>query len=38
MEQALRNAIEESGRSLSAYVGEVDDKIDRSLVRTAAEK
>jgi len=31
MEQALLNAIEESGRSLSAYVGEVEDKLDRSL-------
>jgi biopolymer transport protein ExbB/TolQ len=38
MEQALRNAIEESNRSLSAYIGEVEDKIDRSLVRTTAEK
>jgi DNA anti-recombination protein RmuC len=31
MEAALRNSIEESSRSLSAYIGEVDDKIDRSL-------
>jgi mannitol-specific phosphotransferase system IIBC component len=31
METALRNSIEESSRSLSAYIGEVDDKIDRSL-------
>lgn len=38
MEQALRNTIEESGRSLSAYVGEVDDKLDRSLGRPASEK
>ena len=38
MEQTLRNAVEESGRSLSAYVGEVDDKIDRSLARATAEK
>lgn len=38
MEQALRNSIEESNRSLSAYVGEVDDKLDRSLARPVAEK
>lgn len=31
METALRNSIEESSRSLSAYIGEVDDKLDRSL-------
>ncbi len=31
MEQAMLNAIEESNRSLSAYVGEVEDKLDRSL-------
>lgn len=31
MEQGLRTSIEESGRSLSAYVGEVEDKLDRSL-------
>lgn len=29
MEQALRNVVEESGRSLSAYIGEVEDKLDR---------
>ncbi len=28
MEQTLRNIIEESGRSLSAYIGEVEDKLD----------
>ena len=38
MEQALRNTIEESGRTLSAYVGEVDDKLDHSLGRPASEK
>jgi uncharacterized integral membrane protein len=38
MEQALRNNIEESNRSLSAYIGEVEDKIDRSLMRTTVEK
>jgi mannitol-specific phosphotransferase system IIBC component len=39
METALRNSIEESGRSLSAYIGEVDDKLDRSLAsRPPAEK
>lgn len=31
MQQALRNVIEESSRSLSAYIGEVEDKLDRSL-------
>lgn len=30
-ELTLRNAIEESGRSLSAYIGEVEDKLDRGL-------
>ena len=29
MEQTLRNVVEESGRSLSAYIGEVEDKLDR---------
>lgn len=38
MEQALRNAIEESSRSLSAYIGEVEDKLDRGLARPPAEK
>lgn len=38
MEQALRNSIEESNRSLSAYVGEVEDKLDRSLAHPPAEK
>jgi mannitol-specific phosphotransferase system IIBC component len=39
METALRNSIEESSRSLSAYIGEVDDKLDRSLAgRPASEK
>ena len=38
VEQALLSAIEESGRSLSAYVGEVDDKLDRSLGKPAADK
>lgn len=31
METAMRNSIEESSQSLSAYIGEVDDKLDRSL-------
>jgi uncharacterized integral membrane protein len=31
METALRTAIEESSSGLSAYLGEVDDKLDRSL-------
>lgn len=31
MEQALLAAMEESVRSLSAYIGEVEDKLDRSL-------
>ncbi len=31
MEQALRNSFEESSHSLSAYIGEVEDKLDRSL-------
>jgi uncharacterized integral membrane protein len=30
-EQALRAAVEESGRILSAHLGEVEDKLDRSL-------
>lgn len=38
MEEALRNSIEESGRSLSAYVGEVDDKLDRSLAQAPVSK
>jgi DNA anti-recombination protein RmuC len=39
METALRNSIEESNSSLSAYIGEVDDKLDRSLAgRPASEK
>jgi hypothetical protein len=38
MEQALRNAIEESGRSLSAYIGEVEDKLDRAVTRPPAEQ
>lgn len=38
MEQALRNAIEESGRSLSAYIGEVEDKLDRGVTRPPAEQ
>lgn len=32
MQQALQSVIEESNRSLSAYIGEVEDKLDRSLV------
>ena len=31
MQEALLGAIEESNRSLSAYVGEVEDKLDRNL-------
>jgi uncharacterized integral membrane protein len=31
MEQTLRHTIEESSRGLSAYIGEVEDKLDRSL-------
>ena len=38
LEASLRNTIEESGRSLSAYIGEVDDKLDRSLPPAATEK
>lgn len=39
METTLRNSIEESNSSLSAYIGEVDDKLDRSLAgRPASEK
>lgn len=38
MEQALRNSIEESTHSLSAYIGEVEDKLDRNLVRSISEK
>lgn len=38
MEQALLSAIEESGRSLSAYVGEVDGKLDRSLGKPTTDK
>lgn len=38
MEQTLRNVIEESGRSLSAYIGEVEDKLDRGSPPAAAEK
>ncbi|MBI1283087.1 MAG: LapA family protein [Thiobacillus sp.] len=37
MESALRSSIEETGRSLSAYIGEVDDKLDRNMARPAAE-
>ncbi len=36
MEQALRNSIDESNRSLSAVIGEVEDKLDRSLARLPA--
>ncbi len=38
MEQALRNSIEESNRSLSAYVGEVEDKLDRNLTQQSNTK
>lgn len=38
MEQTLRNVIEESGRSLSAYIGEVEDKLDRGSPPAAVEK
>ncbi len=38
MEQALRNVVEESGRSLSAYIGEVEDKLDRGLSLPVIEK
>jgi uncharacterized integral membrane protein len=38
MEQVLRNAIEESSRNLSAYIGEVEDKLDRGLARPPAEE
>lgn len=38
MEQAMLNAIEESNRSLSAYVGEVEDKLDRSLASPVSDK
>jgi uncharacterized integral membrane protein len=38
IEQALRNSIEESSRTLSAYIGEVEDKLDRSMPGSIAEK
>lgn len=38
MEQALRNVVEESGRSLSAYIGEVEDKLDRGSAHSTIEK
>ncbi len=38
MEQTLRNVVEESGRSLSAYIGEVEDKLDRGSSLPAIEK
>ena len=38
MEQALQNSIEESNRSLSAYIGEVEDKLDRSLANPTSDK
>ena len=38
IEQVLRNAIEESTRSLSAHIGEIEDKLDRDLARSNAEK
>lgn len=37
MEQTLRNVVEESGRSLSAYIGEVEDKLDRGSSPPAIE-
>ncbi len=36
LEQALQATLEESTRSLSAYIGEVDDKLDRSLASPPA--
>ncbi len=38
VESALRSNIEEATRSLSAYIGEVDDKLDRSLSGQAPDK
>ncbi|RFC34143.1 MAG: hypothetical protein DID91_2727702275 [Candidatus Nitrotoga sp. MKT] len=38
VEQALRNVIEDTTRSLSAYIGEIEDKLDRSLARPLSEK
>lgn len=32
-EQGLRNVIEENSHSLSAYLGEIEDKLDRNLAR-----
>lgn len=37
MEQALRNVFEEGVRSLSAHIGEVEDKFDRSLAAPPAD-
>ncbi len=38
LEQALRTVVEESGRSLSAYIGEVEDKLDRGSAHLTIEK
>lgn len=38
VEEALRNLIEETSRSQLAYIGEVEDKLDRSLARPTSEK
>jgi len=38
MQQALRNAMEESSRGLSAHIGEVEDKLDRSLTQATHDK
>lgn len=37
LEQTLRTVVEESGRTLSAYIGEVEDKLDRGASRPAIE-
>ena len=38
VEEALRNLIEETSRSQLAYIGEIEDKLDRSLARPMSEK
>ncbi len=38
VEEVLRNLIEETSRSQLAYLGEIEDKLDRSLARPMSEK
>jgi len=38
VEEALRSLIEETSRSQMAYIGEVEDKLDRSLASPSLEK